>query len=313
VRVHPLVCFVPALLAAMTVAAGGQSPSGTTRVFRSAIDVTTVNATVLDAEGRLIRHLPREAFDVYEDGRLQTITQFTNERVPVSLGLLLDVSDSMFGRRIDEARAAIERFVVELLDPEDEFSLLAFNHQQFPLTAWTSDRAAAARVMQPLKPSGATAIYDALLSMLPSVETRNRQRAALLVISDGADTASDVVLRDVRFALHRSDAFVYAVAIDTADRKPINAQVNPTALGEITNQSGGRTLVVHDSAEAATALATIAEELNSQYLLGYSSPKARDGQYHSIRVRVRDTDYRVRARNGYVAQPHRASLALPNN
>jgi VWFA-related protein len=287
----------------LTIAAAGQQVPG--QVFRSAIDVTTVNATVLDRDGRLVRHLPREAFEVYEDGQVQGITQFTNERVPVSLGLLLDISDSMFGRRLDEARGAIDRFIVDLLNPEDEFSILAFNHQPFPLVGWTSERAAAARVMKPLKPSGATAIYDALVAMLPSVETRNRQRAALLVVSDGADTASEVALRDLRFALHRSDAFIYAVAIDTADRKPINAQVNPAALADITNQSGGHTLVVHDSAEAATALAAIAEELNSQYLLGYISPKGRDGQFHSIRVRVGDTDYRVRARNGYVAEPRR--------
>jgi Ca-activated chloride channel family protein len=303
VRVNRSVRVVPALVALVAVAAKAQAPPA--RVFRSAIDVTTVNATVLDQDGRLVTGLPREAFEVYEDGRLQTITQFTNERVPVSLGLLIDISDSMFGRRIEEARGAIERFVVDLLDPEDEFSILAFNHQQFPLTTWTSERAAARRVLEPIKPSGATAIYDALMSALPLVEARTRQRAALLVISDGADTASDTALRDVRFGLHRSDAFVYAVAIDTADRKPINAQVNPAALGDITNQSGGRTIVVHDSSEAAMALATIAEELNSQYLFGYASPKGRDGQYHSIRVRAGGGQYRVRARNGYVAEPRR--------
>jgi hypothetical protein len=109
--------------------------------------------------------------------------------------------------------------------------------------------------------------------------------------------------------MHRSDAFVYAVAIDTSERLAINAAVNATALGEITNQSGGRTLVVHDSSDASTALATIAEELNSQDLIGYTSPSGLDGQYHSIRVRVPGTDYRVRARNGYVAEPRRTISA----
>jgi VWFA-related protein len=171
------------------------------------------------------------------------------------------------------------------------------------LTRWTEERAAAARVMRPLKPFGSTAIYDAIASALPMVETRTRQRAALLVISDGADTASDVTLRELRSVLLRSDAFVYAVAIDASAPVAINTEVNPTALREVTDQSGGRTIVVHDSSEASTALADIAEELNSQYLIGYSSPKGDDGKYHSIRVRVRGTDHRVRARNGYVARP----------
>jgi Ca-activated chloride channel family protein len=297
-------CFLTAVLAcAVEIAAQPEQPGG--RVFRSAVDLTTVTATVRDQNGQLVRDLPREAFDVFEDGEIQTVTQFTNERAAVSIGILLDISDSMFGRRIQEARDAVAAFVVDLLAPEDEFGILAFNHQQRFLTRWTDERAAAARVMQPLKPFGSTAIYDAILAALPMVGTRHRQRAALLVISDGADTASDVSLRELRSALLRSDAFVYAIAIDAAAPMAINTQVNPSALREVTDQSGGRTIVVHDSSEASAALADVAEELNSQYLIGYSSPKGADGQYHSIRVRVRGTDYRVRARNGYVASPRR--------
>src|SRR5204863_9860422 len=118
-----------------------------------------------------------------------TVTQFTNERVAVSLGMLFDTSDSMFGRRIEDAREAIAQFVSDLLDPADEFSIVAFNHQPRVLTRWTADRSVAGRVMQPVKPWGATAIYDAIVSALSLVETRNRQRAALIVLSDGDDTA----------------------------------------------------------------------------------------------------------------------------
>src|SRR6185503_1969530 len=187
--------------------------------------------------------------------------------------------------------------------PADEFSLVAFNHRQHVLTSWTSDPAIASRVMQPIQPFGSTAIYDAIVGALPLIHTRGRQRAALLVISDGADTASDIPLRDVRSALWRTDAFTYAIAIDAPDRRPINVPINPAALKEITDQSGGRTNVVHSSGDLVPALDDIAHELNSQYLIGYSSPRSRDGHYHSIRVRARDPEYRVRARNGYVADP----------
>lgn len=292
------------LATGVAATAGPQSP-GSQGWFRSAIDLTTVNATVVSRDGGLVTGLPRDAFDVYEDGQLQTVTQFTNERVPVSLALLLDISDSMFGTRLHDAREAVDRFIVDLLDPEDEYSLVAFNHLPRRLSGWTYDRGAAARVMAPLKPSGSTAIYDAIVTALPLIDVRNRQRAALLVISDGADTASDATIRDVRSALLRSDGFVYAIAIDPGERQAINTAVNPSALREITDQSGGRTLVVHSAAGAITALSQIAEELNSQYLIGYSSPHARDGRFHSIRVRVRGTDHLVRARNGYVALPRR--------
>jgi len=272
-------------------------------IFKTAIDLTTVTATVLDRNGALVTGLPREAFDVFEDGEPQEITQFTNERVPVSLCVLLDVSDSMFGQRIKDAREAIEQFVGGLMDRGDEFSILAFNHQQHWLTRWTSDPADASRVMAPLRPFGSTAIYDAILAVLPSMTVRNRERAAVLMISDGADTASDRTLRDVRSALLRSDAFVYAIAIDPPDRRPINVAVNAGALTEITDQSGGRTQVVRSSGDLRAALNEIADELNSQYLIGYTSTRGADAKYHSIRVRVRGTDNRVRARNGYVAEP----------
>jgi Ca-activated chloride channel family protein len=295
----------PWLVSAFCVAVVTLTAQQTLPVFKSAIELTTVTATVVSREGQLVTGLSREAFDLYEDGELQTITQFTNERVPVSLGILLDVSDSMYGQRIQDARTAIERFVGDVLAQGDEFAILAFNHQQQLLTSWTSDATVAPRVLEPLRPFGSTAIYDALIAALPLVDTRNRQRAALLVVSDGADTASDAALRDVRAGLLRSDAFVYAIAIDTPGRRPINAPINPAALAEVTDQSGGRTSVVRSSADLSAALEGIAAELNSQYLIGYSSPHAADGRYHSIRVRVRGTDHRVRARNGYIAEPHR--------
>src|SRR5205823_14532219 len=106
-----------------------------------------------------------------------------------------------------------------------------------------------------------------------------RERAALLLISDGADTASGATLRDVRSALVRSDAFTYAIAIDSPEPRPINTRVNPTALREITDDSGGRTEIVHTTADLIEATARIAEELNNQYVLGYSSPRGSDGQF----------------------------------
>jgi VWFA-related protein len=272
------------------------------RPLHSGVDLVLVTVTVLDAEGHPVTTLPREAFEIFEDGTSQKIAQFTGDRVPVGLGMLLDVSDSMFGQRISDARIAVERFLFTLLNPADEFFVIAFNHTPRILTPWTSAPDLVRQALDTLQPWGGTAIYDAVLSSLPLLERRSRERAALVVISDGADTASDASVRDVRAALLRSDAFVYAIAIDPPRRRAINTGVNPTALSEITNQSGGRTEVVHDAHGLAAATARIAEELNSQYVLGYSSSRGADGQYHSIRVNLRESGYKVRARNGYIAR-----------
>lgn len=272
-------------------------------VLKSGVDAVMVTATVVDSRGQLVAGLERDAFEIFEDGERQAITVFTGERVPIGLGLLLDVSDSMYGQRLHDARTAVERFLFELLDPADESFVVAFNHYPRILTRWTSQPDDVRQALNGVKPFGGTAIYDAVLEALPVVATRSRQRAAMVVISDGADTASDRTVADVRTALLRSDAFVYAIAIDSTNRRAINTRVNAEALKELTAQSGGRTEIVHGVEELGPATARIAAELNQQYVLGYASPRAVDGRYHSIRVRMTRPGLKVRARNGYVGKP----------
>ena len=167
-----------------------QPPLRDNRLFRSGIEVTSITATVTDRDGHPLTTLQRDDFEVYEDGLRQTVTQFTHERVPIGLGVLLDISDSMFGKRIQDARAAVDRFLFDLLDPADEFFLVAFNHRPRVLTGWTREQKDVQRALDGLRPSGGTAIYDAIIEALPVLERRSRERAALLLISDGADTAS---------------------------------------------------------------------------------------------------------------------------
>ena len=280
-----------------------QPPIRDGHTFRTGVDVTGITVTVRDADGHLVSDLPQEAFEVFDDGERQQVTQFTRERVPVSLGVLLDISDSMFGRRIADARLAVDHFLLEELDHDDEFFILAFNHRPHVLTQWTQTPTIVRDALDSLKPTGGTAVYDAVLEGMPLIAKRNRERGALLIVSDGEDTASTAMLKDVRFALRRSQAFVYAIAIDPPDdRRPINRRVNPTTLREITDESGGRTEVVQSSSDVAAASARIADELNHQYVIGYSPRHGGDGQFHSIRVRVQGASYKVRARTGYVAE-----------
>ena len=282
--------------------AAAQSPEAPPRRFKARVDMVSITATVMDGDGRLVSGLTANEFEIYEDGERQPITHFGSGRVPIGLGLLLDVSDSMRGQRIADARASVARFLFELLSEEDEFFVMSFNHAPRVIASWTRRAEDVLPRLDALRPSGGTSIYDAVMAALPVFEERSRQRAAIVLISDGADTASDAHLRDVRSALLRSDAFVYAIAIDPpADTRPINARVNPYALREITDESGGRTEVVHDSADLGAATARIAEELNHQYVLAYTSARRPDGQYHSLRVRVTRPGHRVRARRGYVA------------
>ena len=294
---------VIALVAGVAALGGLEAAQAQRRPFQSGVEVIAVAATVRDMDGRLAKGLPREAFEIYDDGQQQAVTQFTNERVPVSLGVLIDVSDSMFGQRIKDARAAVDRFLLDLLDASDEFFVLAFNHEPRFLTGWTSSPDTVRLALEAIRPWGGTAEYDAVLAALPVFDKRTKPRASLLLITDGADTASDARLRDVRSAMLQSETFAFAIAIDPPERVAINTRVNVVALRDVTDNAGGRTEVARNAEELVAATAGIAEELNNQYLIGYNAPHKADGRFHSIRVAVRGGEYRVRARKGYVATP----------
>ena len=267
--------------------------------FRAASELITTAVTVRDAEGRLVTNLSQKDFIVEEDGVAQPITQFTTARVPVSLSLTLDVSDSMRGQRIADARVALATFLDKLLAVEDEASLLGFNHETRMFSQWTTERASMRSKLDDIRPSGGTALYDAVDAALPLFESRMHPRAALLLVSDGRDTASDVTPATLKQKLVRSDVFLYAIGIDTVDARN-STRINPFTLNELTNQGGGYTEIIRSTAELGPATERIADELNHQYMIGYTPLTRADGKYHSVRVRVTNDTYRVRARRGVV-------------
>ena len=267
--------------------------------FKAASELVTTAVTVRDADGRLITNLEQKDFIVEEDGVVQPITQFTKERVPVSLSLTLDISDSMRGQRMSDARVALANFLDKLLAIEDEASLLGFNHETRMFGQWTTERSGMREKLEAIKPSGGTALYDAVDAALPLFESRQHPRAALLLVSDGADTASDVTPTELKQKLVRSDVFLYAIGIDTLDARN-STRINPFTLNELTGQGGGYTEIIRTTAELGPATERIAEELNHQYMIGYTPTKRGDGKYHTVRVRVTNDTYRVRARRGVV-------------
>jgi Ca-activated chloride channel homolog len=278
------------------------APSTAAQTFRGSVTTVEIPVTVTDSNNRLITGLTKDDFEVFEDGDEEPVTQFSDKRTPVSVGVLLDISDSMRGQPIVDARGALDRFVGELLLVEDEALVATFNHLPRLAIPWTMPPSKTRNALDSLKPSGGTAIYDALASTAKLFEHRNHVRAAMVVISDGADTASEHSLFQTLEDIRRSDALVYAIAIDSAEARE-STRVNPEALREITSLTGGYTEVVRTAADLGPATTRIADELNKQYTLGYSSSRPPDGSWRAIRVRVRNGAYFARARRGYYANP----------
>ena len=323
--------------AAERPAAQDRRPDDPDAVFRAGVQLINVSATVTDARGRFVDGLTRDDFLVYEDGEPVEITQFDNERVPVSLGIALDTSGSMDGRKMEAARRALDRFLYDLLGPDDEFFLYRFDYTPVLLQDWTTRPDRLSRAIRDIRPRGGTALYDAVAESVPRVAEGRHRKKALLIISDGNDTNSETDDRDLRPLIRETEALVYAIGIDARAARgrwlgggplrppqfgpfPIpgrgrglprgnpfqrvqDERVNVGALRDLTDDSGGRTEVVRDTDDLDPATAGIARELSRQYQLAYPARHAGDGRWHSIRVEVRDPDYRVRARRGYVAAP----------
>ena len=326
------------------VVAGQQrpEPDDPAFVFRTGVELINISAAVTDARGRFVNGLTKDDFRVYQDGELVEVTHFNNERVPVSLGIVLDTSGSMDGRKMDAARTALDRFLYDLLGPDDEIFLYEFNFTPELLQDWTVDRNRLSRAIRDIRPRGGTALYDAVAESVPRVAEGRHFKKALLIISDGNDTNSEIDDRELRQLIRESEALIYAIGIDGKSRPtgwnrrgprigiPIptpfpfpgggrrppqlppgltrtganrDDRVNVTALRDLTDDSGGRTEIIRDADDLDPATAGIADELSRQYYLGYSAQTEKDGRWHSIRVEVRNFAYRVRARRGFTATP----------
>ena len=309
-------------------------------VFRATTDVVAVPVTVTDRAGRFVSGLTVDQFELTDAGERRAITQFTTERVPVSLGILLDISGSMAtdpkARAADDARWADTRRALELLvqrlDPRDQVLFAAFADKVWLAVPWTRDHAQVPRAFNTLKPSGFTAMFDAVKLISPAFQRAEYGRKVLLVITDGRDslvpkirgnpppvfrggtreqqvqaeiysrqkTLRDVAIGATQRAVTNSGAAVYAIGMGTGK----GAYVDLENLELLTANSGGYVEDITDPAEITAAVARVFDELQSQYVLAFESARA-DGKYHEISVTHRNRDLHVRARAGYTAAERR--------
>ena len=211
---HAKTCIVLVFALAAAIAAAPRAQSQDGFKFKSGVELVNVTATVTDGDGRFASGLGIDDFKVFEDGVLQEVTHFSNERVPVSLGILLDSSGSMTDEKMAAARSAIDRFIFDLLGPDDELFFAEFAGAARIHQTWTTDRRAISRAVARVRPSGGTALYDAVADTISLAEQGRNRKKALLIISDGNDTNSQLNVADVRALIRETEVMVYALGVD---------------------------------------------------------------------------------------------------
>jgi Ca-activated chloride channel family protein len=306
-------CVVLALAGCVLGAAADQQP-----VFRGAGDAVRIFATVTDGDGRLVTTLTQGEFEVRDDGKPQPITLFDNSPQPIRLIVMLDVSGSMEGN-LPLLRAAADQLFRRLL-PHDAARVGSFGHQVAISPSFTRDAAAlAATLPDRIAPDAPTPLWRAVDDAISAFDDESDARRVVLVLSDGKDSGPIsfrqrfVIQVEVIERARDEDVMVYAIGMrsrSTAMRQPglgpgglqamMTADLPDPGLARVAEETGGGYAEIRFGQDLAAAFAQIADELHSQYLIGFAPPK-RDGKVHRVELRVSTRGLKPRARRSYVA------------
>ena len=287
-------------------------------VFRGSSDIVRVFVTVADRDGRLVTTLTRDQFELRDEGKPQPITQFDNSPQPIRLIVMLDVSGSMEGN-LPLLRGAAEQLFARLR-PDDVVRVGSFGRDVAISSSFTHDlnelRAALPRGIEPDAP---TPLWRAIDEALDALSDADEKRAVILVLSDGKDSGPisfrqrPVSQAEVIDRARREDVMIYGVGMRSRSARPMSPGIGPgglqamlmadlpdPGLARVAEETGGGYTEIRFGEDLGAAFAGVADELHTQYLLGFAPPR-RDGKVHDINVRVAQGGLKTRARKSYLA------------
>ncbi len=293
-------------LVCVATSAAGQVPT-----FSARSDLVVFSATAVDGKGRPVTDLRPEEFRVYEDGRLQRIVHFHEGLgLPARVLLLVDASGSMGQEfKVASARRAAGQ-VLDALGPEDQVALAGFDSRYWGVVAFTRDKEVVRRGLAAVTPFGSTALHDALDKAAHDIASHGEGRRAVVVVTDGVDTASVATPDEVIARSRALDVPIYAVSVvspldDPAAKafvgdkgRRISALATET-LARYAALSGGAAFRVSDPQGLVLAANKIASELKHQYRLGWAPP-AGPGRFRRVAVVTTRKGVTIRTRSGYV-------------
>jgi Ca-activated chloride channel family protein len=253
------------------------------------VELALVNVTVTDPYNRLVTGLEPDNFRIFEDNVEQEVVNFSSEDVPISIGVILDLSGSMADKLGKAKQAAVEFF--KTANPQDEFFLVGFNERARLLNPFTHNVEELENSMLLASAKGRTALLDAIYLGLSQMRGAQNSKRALLVISDGGDNNSRYNEKDLKRLVREADTQLYSIGIfepfEYRSRTPEELN-GPPLLNEMTELTGGRAFTVENLNDLPDVATKIGMELRNQYVLGYHpSHKAHDARWRKIKIKLR--------------------------
>jgi Ca-activated chloride channel family protein len=303
------------LLGALLAAAGAsalasadQQPSPPpAQVFKSGVDVVSLSVTITDAQHRYVTDLGESDFTVLEDGVKQDLLYFSKSNLPIALSLLIDTSASMEERLLVAQNAAVG--FAQRIREQDLAQVVDFDSRVEIVQKFTNDKAALEAAIRGTSSGGSTSLYNAVyIALRESNKVRARtsedvRREAIVLLSDGEDTTSLVSFEEVMELAKRSETSIYTIGLQPRDASfQKGFREAEFVLRQLAQETGGRAFFVQKAEELSGVYGQIADELSSQYSIGYASKNARrDGAWRKINVQVSRPSVTTRTRRGYYA------------
>src|ERR1700723_704776 len=276
--------------------------------LKTETEMTLVNVTIADPYGRLVTGLEQDAFRIFEDNTEQEIVRFSSEDVPISIGVIFDMSGSMTDK-IDKSRLAAVQFF-RTANPQDEFFLVDFNDRAELVSSFTASVEELQNRLMFTAAKGETALFDGIYLGLSQMKGAHNTKKALLIISDGGDNHSRYTETDIRKYAREADVQIYAIGLyDVGGGPTTEEKLGPSLLAELTEMTGGRTFGVTSMGDMPNIASKISMELRNQYVVGYRPANhTHDGKWRKVKIKLRPPKglppLTVYARTGYYAPGH---------
>ena len=297
----------PALVAVL--AGQSQPPAPPQTPFRAGVDLVSLNVTVADGQARYVTDLTAQDFTIFEDGVKQEVTFFNHTNLPIALALLIDTSASMEPKLPTAQEAAVG--FARKLRPQDLAEIVDFDSRVVVLQGFTAAVPELEQAIRKTSAGGSTSLYNAIyiaLKDLKKVVAKNVEeirRQAIVVLSDGEDTSSLLPFEEVLDLAKRSETAIYSIGLrsnDTVSSSTKGFKEAEFVLRQFSQETGGRSFFPNQASDLTNVYGQIADELSSQYTVGYTSRNAkRDGSWRRVVVRVTRPNVTARTKQGYFA------------